>query len=195
MKKQQYTLQPFNTYSSEYQGIDSADELYVLIDSEGYAPTGEAHTLEYWFESDYLITNLSDFTEDMFQDYDNIPEDVKTIVDEFAHEDMSYEDCAQLVKALNAIGYTCDYYLDADPFDLRKMSKAELAQTNKLFACVWGSWEEGMNSYQPSADVRGIEEFTHELGYEDEDISNINALEIGEQHNASYGNHFIFRLQ
>ncbi len=32
-----------------------------------------------------------------------------------------YENCAGLVKELEKIGYTCEYYLDAQPFNLKKI--------------------------------------------------------------------------
>lgn len=39
---------------------DFDTDYYVLIDEEGFDYTGEMHTLEYWKQSDYNITNLSD---------------------------------------------------------------------------------------------------------------------------------------
>lgn len=58
---------------------------------------------------------------DLFEDYDSLPDDVKTVLDRYTDSDTNYENCALLVQELNAIGYTCEYGLDAEPFKLRKL--------------------------------------------------------------------------
>jgi hypothetical protein len=37
--------------------------------------------------------------------------------------DETYENCYNMVTELESVGYTCDYYLDAVPFDLRKIGE------------------------------------------------------------------------
>jgi len=55
--------------------------------------------------------------------YDTLPQNVKDILEKFAECENDYESCANLVKELNAIGWTCDYYLDAEPYDFRRLVK------------------------------------------------------------------------
>jgi len=59
---------------------------------------------------------------DLFEQYDTLPQEVKDIINEFNEKDGDgYENCAELVKRLEAVGYTCEYYLDAEPFNLKKI--------------------------------------------------------------------------
>ena len=37
--------------------------------------------------------------------------------------DNTYEDCRKLVDELESVGWTCDYYLDAEPYDLRPIGE------------------------------------------------------------------------
>ena len=62
---------------------------------------------------------------DLFNDYDNLPNKVKKIMHTYYVEREvknldGYKCCANLVKRLEKVGYTCSYYLDAEPYDLRK---------------------------------------------------------------------------
>jgi len=68
----------------------------------------------------------------LFEDYENIPENVQEILDEHqqAFEDGDYRGLEQAHKELEAIGYTFDYYLDGQAYDLRPIGtkgKVELA--------------------------------------------------------------------
>lgn len=72
---------------------------------------------------------MSDTTTDLFNDYDNLPLEVQSILDRYCDGgDETYEICEALIKELNAIGYTCDYGLDASPHSLRKLSNLEQYQ-------------------------------------------------------------------
>jgi len=84
---------------------------------------------EKWFEVEFNENIPSDhfpefkITPDLFEHPECIPQEVKEVLDRFAdkvEEGMSYEDCASLVSNLEAVGYTCEYYLQAEPFFLRK---------------------------------------------------------------------------
>ena len=61
----------------------------------------------------------------LFEDYENIPEEVQVILDKYqdAFEDGSYSGLAEAHKELEAIGYTFDYYLDGQAYDLRKIGQ------------------------------------------------------------------------
>lgn len=56
---------------------------------------------------------------DMFDFYDELPNEVKEVIDNF--KENTYDECAKLVMNLNQIGWTCNYYLDAEPYGLRKL--------------------------------------------------------------------------
>jgi hypothetical protein len=60
---------------------------------------------------------------DMFEHYDQLPQEVQEVLDKYAEMDETYENCANLVAELESMGWTCDYYLDACPFDLRKIGE------------------------------------------------------------------------
>ena len=56
---------------------------------------------------------------DLFEDYELIPEELKTVCDKWQqkamYEGLDYNDCAIFQEECEAIGYTFDYGLDADP--------------------------------------------------------------------------------
>jgi hypothetical protein len=58
---------------------------------------------------------------DLFEDYTALPKEVQDIINKFSEMDCDYKNCGNLVDELEAKGYTCDYGLDASPFDLRKV--------------------------------------------------------------------------
>jgi hypothetical protein len=61
--------------------------------------------------------------EDMFNDWENIPPDVMAILDKYSEEEQSYQILQSLQDELEAIGYTFDWGLDAEPYGLRPMKK------------------------------------------------------------------------
>ena len=62
---------------------------------------------------------------DLFEDYENIPQNVQTILDIYAEKfgddfgDMDYKDMADMHNEIYAVGYTFDSYLDNQPYGLR----------------------------------------------------------------------------
>jgi hypothetical protein len=62
---------------------------------------------------------------DLFEDYENIPEKVQTILDKYAEKfgddlsDMDYKDMADMHDEVYAVGYTFESGLDNQPYDLR----------------------------------------------------------------------------
>lgn len=58
---------------------------------------------------------------DLFETPELLPNNVQEILNKFSEMDNTYEECEELVSELNQVGYTCDYYLDAVPYDLRKI--------------------------------------------------------------------------
>lgn len=63
------------------------------------------------------LNTLKNDVMDLFEHYETLPQEVQdlilTITDEF-----DYEDCKQMVLSLNELGYTCEYGLDAQLFNL-----------------------------------------------------------------------------
>lgn len=59
---------------------------------------------------------------DLFTTPELIPANIKAILDTF-NEDApnGYKELERLVKAIEKHGYTFDYYLDAEPYNLRKI--------------------------------------------------------------------------
>lgn len=73
---------------------------------------------------------------DLFEDYENIPENVQEILDEHQNdfEDGDYQGLEQALKELEQIGYTFDYYVDGQAYDLRPIGtkgKSELSSEFK----------------------------------------------------------------
>ncbi len=61
---------------------------------------------------------------DLFEKLELLPKEVLLILDKYSeYMYTDYKHCAQMVKELERIGYTCDYYLDSEPFDLRKIGE------------------------------------------------------------------------
>lgn len=59
---------------------------------------------------------------DLFEFPELLPREVINILSDFSRTDTcSYEDCAKLISDLNEVGYTCEYGLDASPYNLTKL--------------------------------------------------------------------------
>ena len=54
--------------------------------------------------------------------YSELPTELVEVLKKYENMDDTYENCGNLVDDLNKIGYTCDYYLDAEPYNLRKIN-------------------------------------------------------------------------
>jgi hypothetical protein len=56
---------------------------------------------------------------DLFEYPELQPKEVRKILWSYVPQD--YEDCDLLIQKLNAVGYTCEYGLDASPYNLTKL--------------------------------------------------------------------------
>ena len=56
---------------------------------------------------------------DMFECYEELPIEVQAVLDKFSECENDYENCGNLVDELETIGWTFDFYLDAEPYGLR----------------------------------------------------------------------------
>ena len=61
-------------------------------------------------------------TIDLFELPETHSKELAAVIEKYSQLEGSYKNCENLVKELEAIGYTCDYGLDAVPFDLKKIS-------------------------------------------------------------------------
>jgi hypothetical protein len=82
---------------------------------------------------------------DLFEDYENIPAKVQKVLDEnsVAFEDGDYRDLEKAVKELEKIGYTFEYDLDGQAYDLRKIGQK-------------GKSEVGDDEYADGGEVGGL---------------------------------------
>ena len=63
---------------------------------------------------------------DLFDEpFDKLPIKVRNVLNNYLWCEFDYENCANLVDDLNKVGYTCEYYLNAEPFGLRRLTKEE----------------------------------------------------------------------
>lgn len=58
---------------------------------------------------------------DLFEHYETLPQEVQDVLLKHG-EVVGYKGCAKLIADLKPLGYTCDYGLDACPYDLRKIN-------------------------------------------------------------------------
>lgn len=66
----------------------------------------------------------SEFDVDLFQFIDKLPEEVQEILERYNEEDSDdYNNLANMLKEVQAYGYTFEYYLTAEPYALRKISE------------------------------------------------------------------------
>lgn len=56
------------------------------------------------------------------EDYDNLPEDVKNIVDSYDDNNDKYSECRRIKAELEQIGWTCDYGLEGEVYDVEKIN-------------------------------------------------------------------------
>jgi hypothetical protein len=62
---------------------------------------------------------------DLFEEYEQQPEFLKKICNKWADkyargEGLTYYECQEFLEEVEAVGYTFEYYLDAEPYNLRK---------------------------------------------------------------------------
>ena len=68
-----------------------------------------------------ILDFVGENTKDLFEDVENLPQQVQDIIEKYDEMDLDYNSCRNLVNDLNKVGYTCEYGLDAMPINLRKM--------------------------------------------------------------------------
>ncbi len=69
---------------------------------------------------------------DLFENYDNQPKKLSDILNKFDLENMSYKSCEEMLKEVEKIGYTFDYGLDSEPYNLRKIQTMHINAALKI---------------------------------------------------------------
>jgi len=69
---------------------------------------------------------------DLFEDFDNLPQNIQDIFFEYEDSDNTYERNKEMLSKLNPLGYTFDYGLDAIPFGLKKMATGGGVESGKI---------------------------------------------------------------
>jgi hypothetical protein len=57
---------------------------------------------------------------DLFEHYNQLPSEVLKVLDKFSEMDNTYLECEALLNELKPFGYSFEYGLDAQPFNLKK---------------------------------------------------------------------------
>lgn len=61
-------------------------------------------------------------SKDLFEDYENLPKNLLKILNKYlANDDLDYLKLEKMLKEVNSVGYTFEYYLDCVPYDLKKL--------------------------------------------------------------------------
>ena len=58
---------------------------------------------------------------DLLDSFDSLPYDVQNVLNEFSELENDYINCENLVIRLSEIGYTIEYGLEADPYNLQRL--------------------------------------------------------------------------
>lgn len=62
-------------------------------------------------------------TTDLFEQYDELPQEVKDVLESFDEESEvdTYEQLKLIIEKLKPLGYTCEYGLSGELYNLRKL--------------------------------------------------------------------------
>lgn len=71
-----------------------------------------------------MLTNMDDEVFDLFERYELMPIALKEKIDSYnAEYGLSAQDCANLLKEVEQLGYTFEYGLSYEPYGLRKIGQ------------------------------------------------------------------------
>lgn len=101
-------------------GNKNKEDRYIIINNENNTDEiGENFTKK---EAKELCKDLNNEQNiDLFEKIETLPVEVQEIVLRYSELDNNYIICDNLVKELNQFGYTCEFGLDAIPFNLKKI--------------------------------------------------------------------------
>lgn len=58
--------------------------------------------------------------QDLFDNWEELPKEVLEVLNKYL-DDLNYQQCEDMLKEMESVGYTFEYYLDAVPFNLKKI--------------------------------------------------------------------------
>ena len=85
---------------------------------------------------------------DLFETPEVLPKEVQAILEKYSQSDFNYEQCNYLVDELEQVGYTCEFGLDAIPYDLKKIIKEP-----KFYQAVLKPIKDIMNHVYPQGGI------------------------------------------
>jgi hypothetical protein len=117
--------------------IQNADNI-VVVENEGKKYVVNLNTGKRWSDTEWW--NLSNRTAgkfqkmseggetedegvDLFEDYEDQPKEVSDLLETLDVEDYNYDTLNDLLSKMKKIGYTFEFGLDAEPYDLRKIGQ------------------------------------------------------------------------
>lgn len=59
---------------------------------------------------------------DLFEHYEKLPDNVKSIINFYENEENDYNTCQRLIDDLEEVGYTCEFDLSGVPCNLTVLS-------------------------------------------------------------------------
>ena len=62
-------------------------------------------------------------TIDLFEQYETLPQQVINILEAFDEDGDAYQECKKMEHRLLPLGYTFDWGLDGEPFNLRRINE------------------------------------------------------------------------
>ena len=60
------------------------------------------------------------------EEYDNLPQEIKSIVDSWDDNESLYVECNRIQRELEEKNWTCDYGLDGMVYDVKELKAKEL---------------------------------------------------------------------
>lgn len=101
------------------------DEFYKIIDPDDTMSDGEFidYLYKYYEVPSFLEIKQEPLEEeDLFEHFEFLPDGVRKVILEYFNENVhSYEKSNKLIDDLKPFGYTCQYGLDAIPYNLKKI--------------------------------------------------------------------------
>lgn len=115
-------MENINTFENwlAYMQKNTFFELSELLEFKDHYQNGLSNA-----KNSILFNKFIEETEenerDLFEYYEEQPQEVKEILNRYELEEMDYITCENLLAELNAVGYTFEYGLSAEPFNLKKL--------------------------------------------------------------------------
>jgi hypothetical protein len=116
---------------------------------------------------------------DLFQHIDLLPVRAQKVLKKFEeYSDLTYKQCENLLKQMEYVGYTFDYYLDAVPYDLRPIEN-RIILIGKFQGVI--SYSRKATDQFVSFEVSVVQNSLNKYGIEEEQISRFRVVSFGEE--------------